>query len=248
MFLLHKWAPGQRAREKITIGDPGRWAADGQSISRVMARPGHGGGSLGHQLCQGHNGDGGPGKLLVLQGHRTTGHRDGLWLCPTGIFKIRASVRLLHRAQRKPEPRVYGLARQRAREGAAPALLHWQPAIRASAQLAHGAERHLEARINGLTRQRVWKSAALALLNPQQGAGQQGTEMGFGFAPPVFFKIRALVSGSMANPTTGTEISGFGLAQPATGCGTTGHGDGLRLRPTGIFKIRALVRLLRWAQ
>jgi hypothetical protein len=141
MFLLHEQAPGRRAWDKITIGDPGRWAADGQSISRVMASPGHGGGSSGPQRCQGHNRDGGPGKLLVSQGRGTTGHRDGLWLCPTGIFKIRALVRLLHWAQRKPEPRVYGLARQRAREGAAPASLHWQPAIRASAQLAHRAER-----------------------------------------------------------------------------------------------------------
>jgi hypothetical protein len=43
-------------------------------------------------------------------------------------------------------------------------------------------------------------------------------------------------SGQWANPTTGTEISSFGLAQPATGHGTTGHGDGLWLCPTGSSK------------
>ena len=43
-----------------------------------------------------------------------------------------------------------------------------------------------------------------------------------------------------ANPTTGTKISGFGLAQPATGRRTTGHGDRLRLCPTGIFQNKGL--------
>ena len=89
---------------------------------------------------------------------------------------------------------------------------HWQPAIRASAQLAHQAKRQLEAQVNGLTRQRVRKSVASALLNWQQDAGQQGTETGFGFAPPVVQNQRiglATVSGTVWKP----EPRVYGLAR-----------------------------------
>ena len=89
-------------------------------------------------------------------------------------------------------------------------------------------QRQLEARVNGLTQQQVWKSAVLASLNRQQGLGQQGTEMGFGFAPPVVQNQRISLAtalgtaeteapGLWASPTMGKGVSDLGLAPLATG-------------------------------
>ena len=110
------------------------------------------------------------GTLKATRLVRVRDNRAWTWASalPHQHFELRALGRLLCRAQRNLEPRVYGLAPQWAWESAASASLHWQPAIRVVAKLPHRAQQRLEARVNGLTHQRVRGSAALALLNRQR--------------------------------------------------------------------------------
>ena len=69
-----------------------------------MGKPNTGLGNQWLQLCSTVN---------RAQDNRAQGRDLAL---PHRYFKISALVRLLCRAQREPKPRIYGLARQRARE------------------------------------------------------------------------------------------------------------------------------------